>query len=197
VYDQHILCEECEPFFGEWDNYAQRFLIEEPPWKALYAENQRIGYAVWEYDYKNLKLFFLSLLWRSSVSVHPFYSRVNLGPYEGAARTLIKTANPGSENEFSVTLAKFDHPLGGVILDPHPDKWDDINYCRFYLGGYVAYIKVDKRQTPDPHRSIMLREKPPLYVICRDLERSKELPLMKKIATVANKRLHQTQKRRD
>jgi hypothetical protein len=196
VYDQNILCEECEPIFGDWDNYALRFLMEGPPWKALYAQNQRVGYEIWEYDYKNLKLFFLSLLWRASVSQHPFYRRVNLGPREDVAKALIKKANPGTEHEFSVTLAKFDHPLGSAILDPHPEKWDDVNYYRFYLSSYVAYVKVDKRKAPNPHRDFILRKNPPLYVICRDLARSKELPLMKKIATAANKRLQSTQKPR-
>lgn len=190
VYDPSILCGECEPSFGDWDNYAQQFLGEEPGGgQPIYDGNQLVAYKVLEYDYVNLKLFFISLLWRASVSSHPFYKKVKLGPYEEESKQLIEQRNPGIENDFSVTLAKFDHPLGSSILDPHPDRWDNVNYYRFYLGGYVAYIKVDKRKAPKPFVDFMLTPVPPLYIICRNLEKSKEWPLMHEIVKAANKRL--------
>lgn len=198
VYDTNILCEKCEPLFGDWDNYAQQFLTEQrPPGEVIYSEGQRVAYKVQKYDYAKLKLFFLSLIWRASVSEHPFYNRIKLGPFEKAAKDLIERCEPGSEHEFGVTLAKFDHPLGTAILNPHPEKREGINYCRFYLGSYVAYIKMDKRISPKPLGDFLLTPRPPLYIICRNLEKSKELPLMRKIALSANSRLQPTRKRRD
>lgn len=195
VYDKSILCEECEPLFGGWDNYAQQFLGEEPQGgQPIYVGGELAGYKVPKYDFVNLKLFFISLLWRASVSTHQFYQRVRLGPYEEVARQLIEQRNPGTENDFSVTLAKFDHSLGSSILDPHRARFDNVNYCRFYLGGYVAYIKVDKRKAPKPFVDFMLKPVPPLYIICRNLERSKEWALMHNIVKAANKRLQPTRK---
>jgi hypothetical protein len=182
VYDCNILCEECESQFGDWDNYGQELLGREPK-NALpiMVGDQLAGYEVREYKYDFLKLFFISVLWRASVSEHPFYTRVKLGPYEALAKELIEQRNPGLENDFSVTLAKFDHPLGKSMLNPHPEQWEGVDYQRFYLGGYVAYIKTDERRVPKLHSDFFMRADQPLQIIRRDLEQSKELPLMQKI----------------
>ena len=193
VYDSEILCETCEVKFGDWDNYAQYLLGEElRNCSPITANGNIAGYEVTTYDYELLKLFFISLLWRASVSVHPFYSKIKLGPYEAKAKQFLEQRNPGSADDFSVTLAKFDHPLGETIFDPYPEKWDGINYYRFYLGSYVAHIKTDKRIVPEPHSLIILAPNRSLVIIKRNFERSKELPLIKKIAMAANNRLQPT-----
>jgi hypothetical protein len=175
VYDTQILCKDCESIFGDWDNYAQDLLREEPKNSSpILNGSQVLGYEINSYNYDSLKLFFISISWRASVSAQPFYQRIH----------------PGSENDFSVTLAKFDHPLGQTILDPHLERRNGVNYIRFYLGSYVAYIKTDKRKAPEPLLDFILKRNQPLIIIGRDLEQSKELPLIKKIVTVANKRMH-------
>ena len=63
VYDSTILCEFCEPLFGDWDNYAQELLTEEPKDSMRIVENGQLGgYEVKEYRYDLLKLFFISVL---------------------------------------------------------------------------------------------------------------------------------------
>jgi hypothetical protein len=191
VYDTQILCKDCESIFGDWDNYAQDLLREEPKNSSpILNGSQVLGYEINSYNYDSLKLFFISISWRASVSAQPFYQRIHLGPYEEIAKNFIEQRDPGSENDFSVTLAKFDHPLGQTILDPHLERRNGVNYIRFYLGSYVAYIKTDKRKAPEPLLDFILKRNQPLIIIGRDLEQSKELPLIKKIVTVANKRMH-------
>jgi hypothetical protein len=182
VYDKNILCDECEKIFGVWDEYAQQLLTDE----SLHGEpilygTQCIGWRVTEYDYTRLKLFFISLLWRASVSKQDFYRKVNLGSFEEKAKELIVQKNPGTSEEFGVTLAKFDHPLSSAMLDPHPEKFSRVNYYRFYIASYVAYIKVDKRKAPEPLSDFLLKEGQPLIIIGRDFRNSAELQLMHSI----------------
>lgn len=187
VYDSNILCKACEPRFGDWDDYAQELLGVEPKGALPIMDKDQIaGYEVQEYRYDLLKLFFISLLWRASVSRHTFYSKVKLGPFENIAKGFMECQEPGTPEDFSVTLAKFDHPVGETILDPHPEKREGVNYYRFYLGSYVAYIKVDKRRATGLHADFMMKRSEPLRIIGRNLERSKELPLIRDIATSAN-----------
>lgn len=68
------------------------------------------------------------------------------------------------------------------MLDPHPQEFDGVNYCQFYMAGFVAYIKVDSREPPDFMKDLVLKPDGNLIVLLRDLSKSKELPLMKKIA---------------
>lgn len=189
VYDQQILCETCERRFAQWDQYGQEFLSDKPRgWKRLCSHTGPVGYEVHSYDYASLKLFCVAVLWRASVSCQPFFEEVSLGPFEDTARQLITEERPGSEDDFSVVLATFDDPVTTPFLNPDLVRWDGVSHYRFYLGNYVAHIKADDRKTPKPYYDFIVRETPPLYVISRDLGKSAELPLMKKIA-MANRGL--------
>jgi len=188
VYDKNILCEICEPLFGVWDNYAQQLLGLEPKGSSpIINQGEIYGYEIQKYNYELLKLFFISLLWRASLSKHIFYSKVNLGLFEHIAKRFIEHNDPGTPEDFSVTLAKFDHPIGKTILDPHPEKPEGINYYRFYFGSYIAYIKVDKRNTTGLHIDFMMKPGKPLQIIRRNLHQSKELPLIHDIVLSDNK----------
>ena len=132
------------------------------------------------------------MVWRASVSSHPFFSKVSLGQFEDIAKQHIANSDPGNSEDFSVTLAKFDHPLARQTLDPHDDKHSDVNYIRFYLAGYTAYIKIDRKPAPEPLSQFAIGENRPLYIVCRDFTTSKELDLMKKLiaANQQTKPLH-------
>jgi hypothetical protein len=145
-----------------------------------YHNNKRY-YIVDNFDYKKLKLFFISLLWRASVSTDPFFSRISLDRFENIVKQYISSNDPGNTEDFSIILAKFDHPLSKPILDPHADKYSGVNFFRFYLASYIAYIKVDDKPTPVPFSEFALSANKPLYIICKDFIKSKELDLMKKL----------------
>ena len=181
VYDRAIVCGDCERTFGPWDDYAQQLLSTETPFSRITHGERVIGYEIEEWDYERLKLFFVSLLWRASVSSHAFYSRVSLGPWESTAREMIRDADPGSAETFCVTLAKFDETWGDSILDPHRAKWSGVNYVQFYLGGFVAYIKVDRRAPPEPFSKFVVAPNARLRIIGRDMVASPEMRVLKDI----------------
>ncbi len=189
VYDQTILCSGCEVRFGPWDQYAQELLRDElQNASVLRIADRVVGYEVADWRYEFLKLFFVSLVWRASVSTHRMFERIRLGPYEALARTFLERSDPGSAEDFAVTLAKFDHRLGSAILDPHPEKNGGVNYLRFYLGTYIAYIKVDQRAAPEPFSKFVMTPGQPLKIIGRDLMHSPELAIMHDIVTRAKNR---------
>jgi hypothetical protein len=152
---RQVLCRECDNAFSPWDKHAQEVLLHDfSDAAAIYAGPRKIGWTITRFDYRLLKLFFLSLLWRASVSTHEFYRRVSIGPFETELRAMIANADPGAAETFAVTLSRFDHPALRAMLDPHPERHDGVNYCRFYLAGFVAHIKVDRRYSASlaPHR---------------------------------------------
>jgi hypothetical protein len=100
---------------------------------------------------------------------------------EQQLKKMILLGNPGDSETFAVTLAKFEDPLGTVVQSPYRHRFDSINFCQFYLAGYVAYIKTDRRPSPEIFRGITLTPDLPLIVILRDLRRSKDFPLMQKV----------------
>ena len=168
VYDEGILCRECEDRFQEVDNYGQLLLLkEENELIELIKNGAIVGWTIKEYNFNLLKRFFVSIL----------------GPFEEEAKKLIWEESSGDPSQFSFVLAKFiDDEIGRTIMDPHRERWYGINYYRFYLYGYVLYIKVDSRKTPAEFRRIGANDGIPLYIIGRDIFKSKEYPVLVNVA---------------
>lgn len=84
IYDPLILCGDCDRKMGQWDDYAQELLLKRFSEASVIQLNQQTVYwRVEHYHHLKLKLFFVSLLWRASVSQQSFFKRISLGPFEG------------------------------------------------------------------------------------------------------------------
>lgn len=184
VYDRTIVCSKCENIWQEWDRYAQRVLVENLSIKGtIRIKNKTVSYTyINSFNYDKLKLFFISVIWRASVSSHNYFKGISLGKLEDVAKQMIAQADSGDSESFSVVLSRFDYPIAG-ILDPHlyKDKKSRIQYCRLYLGSYIADIKIDYNPTPEPYSNVMMKKNKPLCIIYRNLAETKEFDLIKKL----------------
>jgi hypothetical protein len=183
VYDTGILCAQCESIFSPWDDYAQKLLLSKPTEEQYIIKNgQKIAYVEIVIDYAKLKLFFISLLWKAAVSNHYFFSRVNIGSFEPQLRRMILKGDPGEPDTFAVLIAKYEERVGPIVLNPQAEKWGEINYYRFYVAGYMVYIKVDRRPTPNVMGGLVLNPEKPLIVSLRTLRTSKDFKVIQDIA---------------
>ena len=121
------------------------------------------------------------LVWRASISTRDFYQRINVGPFATQIRDMIRAGDQGEPETFAVTLAKFGDERYFGILNPHPERWADINYVRFYLSGFVAHVKVDRQPPPDLFSSFVIRPGVPISVLYRSKE-SKDGEVFRAIA---------------
>ena len=185
IYDQ-IVCLECERMFQEYDRYAKNFLLGYDGVKQEIRDGEeKLAYIVPEYDYHNLKMFILSVLWRASVSMQPFFEKIKLGPYENEIKELIIKNDYVSEDVFPIVITRFKESNIGTnsFLDPHITREiDGVNMYKFYFGaGYKVYIKVDKRPMPSSINTVILRPNKSLCIINQDFNNSAELKLMKNL----------------
>jgi hypothetical protein len=168
VYDEAILVKEGESRFCNWDNYAYGLLVTQfHNFQKIKKNGVPRAYQFSDYDYKALKLFFLSVLWRAGVSSRPYFQQVKLGVFEVALRQAILNSNPGNAEFHSVVLAVFDdHMEYPKMVDPRPVVISGVNFFRFNIGNIVATIKADENMTPLPLSCIQLKPaSPPLNVI--------------------------------
>ena len=96
IYDPQILCDDCEKMFQKYDDYACRLLLSDFTESnfVLDPSGNKIGYWLNGIDYQKLKLFFLSVLWRASVSKREEFKRVRIGSFEAEIREMIKNSDP-------------------------------------------------------------------------------------------------------
>jgi hypothetical protein len=197
VYDNGILCGECERKFGHVDNYASEILINrfEELFKPV-VHGDRIALQAEGVDQELLLRFLVATLWRASVATHQFYRRVRLGKYEIEARRAIDLASSMSDS-FAAVLSSWPAPSGDVfsahgLMDPFQERWDGVNAYRLYLGRVVAYIKVDRRPFAYPLSDLTLGRHEVLSIVQRDFETSKDFAVMAKAARESHRRAQAT-----
>jgi hypothetical protein len=184
VYDQGILCSECEAEFSDVDGYAAKLLLQgRSDFKPIPKNGPPRGFEVWQYDYGRLKRFFMSVLWRASVSSHIFYSKVTLGSIERRLRATLRAKDIGDADSFAVVLWTYDdHPFATIEMDPLRTRVDGINCYRFRMHRYVVWIKVDKRPFQQEFRNVQLSPASPLLILHANFEGSQDHQLAQAMA---------------
>jgi hypothetical protein len=190
VYDETILCHECEVKFGKWDTYGAKLLLsKENEFRPIVYFSEIIGYSFEPYDYEKLKRFILSVLWRASVSTHDFYRLIKLGPREDKALSLFNSQTPIPPEAFPVFLTMFDDPLSKCIQTPIQAKVDGINFSIFYMGKFAVYIQTDSRMIHKTYSDFILRPGTPITVLSREYLGSREHRVLHKAALAPHNHL--------
>ncbi|MHA7837910.1 MAG: hypothetical protein ACX98W_10665 [bacterium] len=85
---QELLCEACENDFSKLERYFKRIWFDEGRIPDVLDEEYLV---VSGFDYEQVKLFFLSVLWRASVCTVEGFGQVNLGPHEEKIRQILRS----------------------------------------------------------------------------------------------------------
>jgi hypothetical protein len=83
---EELLCADCERHIGRYESYASRVFYGTPKINVSPVPG---GLLLNGLDYKMLKLFFLSLLWRFAITKIEQYKGADLGPYTEKLRERI------------------------------------------------------------------------------------------------------------
>lgn len=195
VYDDQILCELCEAKFEEIDSYGIDALLKKfnDHFHPIEVSRPTEGLESETIDPQRLLQFLVAILWRASVSNHPFFSKVSLGPYEQAASLSANRSSVIIPAVFDAILCKWkkgkdtENLPTTAILDPTSEKLLGIRVYRVYLGEITAFIKVDSKPFPLELKTVGLQSGTPIRIIPRDMSKSKDLKVMQYTAQTAYK----------
>lgn len=159
-YDKNILCERCDNAIlgGKYEKYSEKALYgndlpEEIAPKCTNYKNPDDGaeYSICKnINYKKLKLFLLSLLWRSSVTDRPYFKEVSLGPkHEERLRKIILEDEDIPHDEYPIVITSFmrtDNKFDALIAQPKRIKTKTgLNGYIFLMNGMQFIIYVNSR----------------------------------------------------
>lgn len=202
VYDTNILCGPCEGKFLHWDTYGVDVLLTrfDHFFKPILKEGKIFGYEASDVDKVKLLDFLTSIIWRASISSQPFYETVQLGPYQAQIREGMFIQSDHSPEPVDAVLSRWkdddDDTLPTTsLMNPHRERWGDVNAYRLYLGKIVAYIKIDQRSFNETFSKFSLRSSDPLRIISRSFAASKDLAAMQKTAIASHRNLFALRKR--
>ena len=164
VYDEGILCAECDNALGSYDQAFAEQLLQRSGEVAPSTEGAIKHYRVKSADV--IRKFALSVAWRAHHSSHEMFKSVNLGPYADAFQREIKSEQPTNA---SLVITEFDNPHT-PFLSPAPDRIDNVKFIRIYAARFSLVIKVDKQRMPSYLDSFDLKNSDPNSVFTVVLE---------------------------
>src|SRR5690554_5125250 len=117
-YDEYILCDNCDNKIlgGIYESYAKKAMYggnlpEEISPKCKNYQNLDDGfeYSVCsDFDCQKLKKFYLSILWRASITNRPFFNQVNLGEkHEERIRRILYNNENITQYEYPIVITSF------------------------------------------------------------------------------------------
>jgi hypothetical protein len=179
---EHLLCGDCEAKFSRFENYAADFFKEKiQPAKIdgrlIFFENLK---------YKELKLFFMSLLWRFAVtSLKEFEGAKLIDEHKEKLRKMLFADDPGKSGEYPCHIIIVTHDgkhLSDFITPPMLAKFEAHRLWQFVVGGfYFGFFVSSHVPANDLSKTFLtqsgemilfsqeLREIPPLYEFCLEL----------------------------
>lgn len=187
-YDANIICGDCDSSFSEFEECGRDFLFDilddkyplvkiDDPLKSLPGY-----YTISKFNYLELKLFFLSVMWKASASRRPSCKNVNLGSFEPEVREMLKSRDAGPPEKFPVFLFRYVDKHGSqTMINPHRQRKFGINFCSIGLPGSFAVIKTDQRPLPAELRGWEMAPDRPLLIAARDMESSPEFNVYRDI----------------
>ena len=102
---EYLLCHDCEQKISAFEDYAKIFLYGSSD--PIRLSLPLLPEPVFAADYKNMKLFQLSILWRAAEAKGEFFSAVSLTPrHRERLRLMLLTEDPGPDHEFFCTMAR-------------------------------------------------------------------------------------------
>jgi len=168
LYDDSILCASCDNQLGVLDEYGKNILLDTTPRLVYNTEEGRI-FTLENVDGARLLEFFLSVLWRCSISNLNELSRVNLGPKFEKKIEKIVLGDLSELFDFSTVVRRYDFVNEGykkMSYLPIPQKIGGINYYNLsFPNGYKVLIKVDSRSQPMELIPFTLKSGAPVCVV--------------------------------
>jgi len=154
-YESQILCQKCDnEIIGNFETYASQVLFGSRVNVNAknYIKPDGLEFTqVSNLDYKKLKLFLLSLLWRASISSRPFFRKVNLGPYEDVMRKMILEGDPCLGGDFPCIITSYrkQNLPKELVAEPRKIRLDQRIGYSFLIGGFLYIFKIIKGDQTD------------------------------------------------
>jgi len=172
---EQLLCIECEGKLSEHERYMSQILSGDLEVKVSRTEKLVILEGL---NYKQFRLFGLSVLWRASVSSHHMFEKVKLGPHEELLRRMILSGDAGKPERYPFVLVIIIHEnqvQGDLIVEPIKTRSNGHYAYIFVFGGLAWVFLVSKHKPPSVIANVAISEEGKTIMLINSL---KQIPFI-------------------
>ncbi len=172
-FTEKLLCDSCERKLSKWETYASNKL-----WNFPFPPPQNDGaggkmVCLLGLQYKELKLFLLSLVWRASVSSDPFFRCVNLGPHEERVRKMLNEENPGAPDEYGCAVFQLEDDelldFRHMVFEPFQLRIGHQHFTLVCFRGYVFLFLISAPLSNEPFAKAWVTREGNLTILERNV----------------------------
>jgi hypothetical protein len=160
-FKERLLCGACEQRLSGYETSAANQLFN----KRLPSPSNPFGRVIvlTGLDYKRVRLFLLSLLWRASIASGRFFKCVKLGPHEPIIHRMLLNKDPGEPMDYGCTVCSLlpekEIDFAELVFPPVQTRNDDHNGYLFAFREFVFTFYISNhRLSPSIKRSFLSRE---------------------------------------
>lgn len=132
---ERLLCQKCDGNLGKYDEYACELSKRISSERDSEAQIMKI-----DVDYRILKLFQMSLLWRACIASNPPFSKVSMENQKEELRKRIFNRMPGPQHDFPCFMAVVQDTEQVAVdrIHAHTRKESgETRFFRFIFGGLM------------------------------------------------------------
>lgn len=156
-FREYLLCQKCETKLSRWEDYAKGVLVD-----GGLSSVTRFdwGFEFRGVDYRQFKLYLLSILWRMGVSTLEMFATVELGKHEERLRCALMAGDPLDEHVYPVLFVgvtlngRF---LSDFIVPPSPANEGGIHLYRTVIGGILYTFCVGSHRISEDMEKFALK----------------------------------------
>lgn len=175
---EKLLCDDCEQKFSKWERYASLLLNGGA---AIVSTQEGRQWHFSEIDYRQFRLFQLSVLWRASVSTVDFFQNVSLGEHEEKLRNLLISSDTGLPWQYGCVMCVLIDDkavLTDLMIQPDRLRLDGHAAYRFVFGGFMWIYLVSNHMPPAPLQSAFLSPAGTMIVLGKNIESVKYVKIL-------------------
>ena len=157
-FREYLLCQKCETYLSKSEDYVRRFLYGGT---GYYVRQEGPISFLSGLNYHHIRICFLSILWRMSVSTLPVFKAVDLGPHEEHIRRMLHEDDAGEPHEYgfwAVVPIIEKTFFADWILEPDWTRFENHRLYRAVVGGILYCFVVSDELWPTPHPHLLIQK---------------------------------------
>lgn len=189
VYQPDFLCDDCEELTSVFEEEGARIFVNEANhWTPISNGPDVVAHAFFGANLSALKLFFVQLLLKASLSSLAAFNNIQLGPFLERFRKSVLAKDASHVQEcFSVVLVRFSaskmHP--GVEKSIQLPSRGHVCGCNAYwmaFNGFGAFSRVDSRPFRDNFNKMELGQSEPLIAVSKNFDSPSDLGFLVRLS---------------